>query len=225
MGYDQTGLRFGNKGAGACFVPVDGAATINLQDLKVTGYDTEEGSEEEVTAMTLDAAGRTLATYYWYDVTDGEDVFYGWYDDNGDLVDGVSVAPGEGLYVGAPSAEFSLQSAGQVPTSDIAVQLRFGNKHAVNPTPVALDIQGVWISGYDTEEGSEEEVTAMSLDAAGRTLATYYWYDVTDGEDVYYGWFDDNGDLVENVTIAPGTSFYFGAPSTSFYVNFPGVAL
>ena len=65
----------------------------------------------------------------------------------------------------------------------------------------------------------------MTLDQFGRTLSTYFWTDVTDGEDVYYGWFDDGGDLVEGVTLAPGTSFYFDAPSTSFYVNFPGVTL
>ena len=225
VGYDQTGLRFGAKGAGASFVPVDGATTIDLQDLKVTGYNPEDGSDGDVSAMTLDNAGRTLETYFWTDVVDGEDVYYGWYDGDGELVDGVAFAPGEALYVDAPDTSFALQSAGQVPTSDIAVQLRFGAKHAVNPTPVTISIQDIWISGYVAEDGSDGDVSAMTLDNAGRTLETYFWTDVEDGEDVYYGWYDGDGELVDGVTLAPGASFYFDAPSTSFYVNFPGVTL
>ena len=223
VGYDQTGLRFGSKGAGAAFVPVDGAATIDLQDIKVTGY--QDSSAAEVTVQTLDAAGRTLQTYTWYDFEDEGTVFYGWFNSNDELAEGVTFAPGEGLYAGAPNSSFSLQSAGQVPTSDIAVQLRFGSKHCVNPTPVELDLQDIWISGYDATTGSAAEVTAQTLDAAGRTLQTYTWYDFEDEGTVFYGWFDSNDELVENVMLAPGTSFYFGAPSTSFYVNFPGVTL
>ena len=48
--------------------------------------------------------------------------------------------------------------------------------------------------------------------------------DFEEDGDVFYGWYDDDG-LVENVTLAPGESFYFGAPSTDYYVNFPGVTL
>ena len=111
VGYDQTGLRFGAKGAGAAFVPVDGAATIDLQDIKVTGYDATEGSEEEVTAQTLDNAGRTLKTYSWIDLTDGSDVYYGWYED-GELVENVSLISGESLYFRAPSTDYYVNFPG-----------------------------------------------------------------------------------------------------------------
>lgn len=46
VGYSSTTLRLGNKGAGACFETVNGGNVINLQDIKVSGY--EESSEEEV---------------------------------------------------------------------------------------------------------------------------------------------------------------------------------
>lgn len=161
VGYSSTTLRLGNKGAGACFETVNGGNVINLQDIKVVGY--EESSEEEVSAMILDEYGRSNVeqTYYWIDVADGDDVLYGWFNSDGDLAEGVTMLLGEGLYFNAPSSSFALQSAGAVPTtSDIPVPLRAGNKHIINPTPVILDINdpnvGVWVSGY--EESSEEEV-------------------------------------------------------------------
>ena len=225
VGYDQTGLRFGSKGAGASFVPVNGATAINMQDIKVVGYDVEEGTEGDVTAQTLDQFGRDTATYEWYDVVDGEDVYYGWYDSDFELVEDLTVLPGEGFYVRAPDTSYKFQSAGQVPVADIAVQLRFGSKLVVNPTPVTLDFQATWITGYDDEEGTEGDVTAQTLDQFGRDTATYEWYDVVDGEDVYYGWYDSNFELVENLTLMPGESLYVRAPDTSYYMNFPGVTL
>ena len=112
VGYDQTGLRFGSKGAGASFVPVSSATTINLQDVTAVGYNTVDGSDGDVTAQVLDNAGRDVATYSWVDVNDGEDVFYGWYDDNGDLVGNVSLAPGESFYVRAPDTSYYMNFPG-----------------------------------------------------------------------------------------------------------------
>ena len=230
VGYSETGLRSGNKGVGACFAPVAGGTSVDLQDIKVVGY--EEASEEEVSAMILDAYGRSnvAQTYYWIDVADGDDVLYGWYDSEGEFVEGVTLQMGEVFYYNAPSTDYSIQSAGQVPTTtDISVVLREGNKHVVNPRPVAIDINdeaaGVWISGY--EEASEEEVSAMVLDEFGRSnvAQTYYWIDVADGDDVLYGWYDSEGELVEGVMLAPGEGLYFNAPSADYFVNFPKVNL
>ena len=108
VGYSSTTLRLGNKGAGACFETVNGGNVINLQDIKVVGY--EESSEEEVSAMILDEYGRSNVeqTYYWIDVTDGDDVLYGWFNSDGDLAEEVTLAPGEGLYVNAPSNAYYL---------------------------------------------------------------------------------------------------------------------
>ena len=227
VGYSEVGLRFGSKGAGACFVNVDGSA-MNLQDLKVTGYDKSVGYEDaEVTVQSLDAAGRTVETYTWYDVP-GD--FVGWLDSSDNFVEDVTIAPGEGLYAGAPNTDFALQSAGQVATSDIAIVLRFGSKHVVNPTPVAVNLNDInedgkflRVIGYDVDVGYEDaEVTVQSLDAAGRTVETYTWYDVP-GD--FYGWLDSSDTYVEDVTIAPGESVYAGAPDNTFSIVFPGVTL
>ena len=53
----------------------------------VTGYSKEDGTEEEVSVQTLDENGSMLKQYFWYDITDGEDIYYGWQDgDSGEFV-------------------------------------------------------------------------------------------------------------------------------------------
>ena len=227
VGYSEVGLRFGSKGAGACFVNVDGSP-MNLQDLKVTGYDKEAGYEDGgVTVQMLDNAGIAIETYTWYDVP-GD--FVGWLDSDDNFVEDVTIASGEGLYARAPNTEFGLQSAGQVATADIAITLRFGSKLVVNPTPVVVNLNDInedgkflMVNGYDVEEGYEDGgVTVQMLDNAGIAIETYTWYDVP-GD--FYGWLDSDDNFVEDVTIAPGESVYARAPNTSFSLVFPGVTL
>ena len=183
----------------------------------------EEAIEGTVTASILDNAGRTLATYSWYDVP-GE--LYGWLDDNDDLAEGVTVLPGEAFSFSAPDTTYRVKSAGEVPTTGIAVQLRFGSKRVVNPTPVPVNLNDEdptkMVTITSNEEAIEGTVTASLLDNAGRTLKTYSWYDVP-GE--LYGWLDDNDDLVEGVVMQPGEGLSFSAPGNTYYVNFPGVEL
>ena len=223
VGYDQTTLRYGNMGAGACFVPVTGVVSNNLQDIIVTGY--EGDCEGAVVAQELDNAGRSIdgRKWYWYDVE--SEGYYGWYNDNEEKPD-VLIAPGEGLYVDAPSSSYKLQSSGQVPTADIAVRLRYGNKHCVNPTPVRVNIndatKGVWVTGYEGD--CEGAVVMQKLDNAGRSIEgqKWYWYDVE--SEGYYGWYNDNEETPE-IFVEPGESVYVDAPSSSYFINFPGVVL
>lgn len=213
-------------------MPVSGTK-VDLTAVTVTGYDKNEGSEDEVFIQSLDASGRTVpgSVYFWIDVIDGEDVYLGWMNEAGDLIEegDVEIAPGEGIWVKAPSASYSLQFSGQVPTSDISNLLREGFKLIANPTPIAVDLTGVTVEGYDPEEGSEDEVFIQSLDASGQTVpgSVYFWIDVTDGEDVYYGWMNEAGDLIEegDASIGAGEGVWVKAPSTAFKVVFPGVEL
>ena len=227
VGFQEVGLRFGSKGAGACFVNIDGQP-MNLQDLKVTGYDKTAGYEDAgVTVQSLDAYGRAIETYTWYDVP-GD--FCGWLDSTDNFVEDVTVAPGEGLYARAPNTEFGLQSAGQVASSDIAVTLRFGSKLVVNPMPCVINLNDdnadenyVRVTGYNAEAGYEDAgVTIQTLDAYGRATETYTWYDVP-GD--FFGWLDSTDNYVEGVSVAPGESVYARAPDTSFSLVFPGVNL
>ena len=218
------------KAAGAQFIPVTGTK-IDLTDITVTGYNKEDGTEEEVSVQTLNKNGDMVDKYYWYDITDGDDVYYGWLD----LASGDFIEPGEvlfdvgdGLWVDAPSSDFKLQSAGQVMTAAATVTLREGFKMVGNPTPVAVDLTDITVTGYNEEDGTEEEVSVQTLNKNGDMVDKYYWYDVTDGDDVYYGWLDlASGDFIEagDVEIGAGEALWVDAPSTDFKLILPGVTL
>ena len=109
VGYAGTVLRFGSKGAGSCFVPVSGEAVINLQDLKVTGY--EGDCYGSVSMQELDAYGRSIngEKWYWYDAEG--DGYYGWYNDAEETLV-VNIAPGESVYVDAPDTTYFINFPG-----------------------------------------------------------------------------------------------------------------
>ena len=232
VGYASEDLRSGFIAQGACFIPVAGES-IDLTSIIVTGYDKDEGTEEEVMIQSLDRLGATVpgSMYTWIDVVDGSDVYYGWLNGSGDFVEpGDAVfTPGEAVWVKAPSADFKLQYSGQVPTTDQSNILRNGFKLVANPTPVTVDLTDVVVDGYDKDEGTEEEVMIQSLDRLGATVpgSMYTWIDVVDGSDVYYGWLNGAGDFVEvgEKTFTPGEAVWVKSPSTQFNIVFPGVSL
>jgi hypothetical protein len=80
---------------------------VDLTDIDVAGYNAEDGTEGDVRAQMLDAYGKSDMTYFYYDVP-GD--FTAWLDGNDDEVEvgDVTVAPGEGLWVKAPSTAYSL---------------------------------------------------------------------------------------------------------------------
>ena len=218
VGYADSVARSGFKALGAQFVGVS-AATIDLTDLKVTGYDAEEGTEGDVYVQGLDATGKGTGSYFYYDVP-GE--LTGWLNGDDELVEAgtVMLSPGDGFWVSAPNNSFGIQSAGTVPTSDISVVLRSGFKLAVNSTPVVADLSDIVVTGYDAEEGTEGDVYVQGLDATGNGTGSYFYYDVP-GE--ITGWLDGNDEEVEvgQVYVNPGD-----VPSSAAYsLVFPGVTL
>ena len=230
VGYSNGDLREGFKAAGAQFVPVSGT-TIDLTEITVTGYDKEEGTEEDVSVQTLNKNGGRVKQYYWYDVVDGTDVYYGWLDGStGDFVapGEVKFDVGDGLWVYAPNSDFGLQTAGQVMAASATVTLREGFKMVANPTPIAVDLTDITVTGYDEEEGTEEDVSVQTLNKNGGRVDQYYWYDVVDGNDVYYGWLDGaTSDFIEvgDVEVGAGAALWVYAPSTDYKLVLPGVTL
>ena len=204
---------------------------MDLQDLKVTGY--SDAFEGALNVQFLNGSGKTTATYFWADVpADPEDpdseAFYGWYDGDDQYVENVTIAPGTGLWVQSDSASYGLQSAGQVITTDTPVTLRSGCIMAANTVPVTVDIQDIYIGGYsDAFEGA---VNMQFLNASGKTTATYFWADVpADPEDpdseAFYGWYDGDDQLADNVTIPAGGAVWVQSDSASYSIVFPGVTL
>ena len=222
VGYGQTNTRAGFKAIGSQFVAVSGT-TIDLTDIKVTGYNPEDGTEADVDIQGLDATGRGTGSYFYYDVP-GE--LTGWLDADDNLIEPgtVKFGVGDGLWVSAPNTEFGLQTAGQVATSDMAIVLRSGFKLVANNTPLAVDLTDIVVTGYNPEEGTEADVDVQGLDATGMGTGSYFYYDVP-GE--LTGWLDADDNEVEpgTVMIGAGEALWVSAPSTAFSLVFPGVTL
>jgi len=113
VGYSEVGLRAGSKGVGGCFATIT-TSGVDLSKVTVTGYNTEDGSEDEVYAQTLDAQGKLVDLYNWIDVSyeeEGETItLYGWMNADGDLIEDetVDVKAGEALWVNSTSAKYTL---------------------------------------------------------------------------------------------------------------------
>lgn len=226
VGYAGAALRGGNQaaGVGGCFLNVDGT-DLTLGDLNATGYDTSAGySDFEIQAKQLNGAGVGGTTYYWVDFTDEGVAYKGWFGENGEDYNEVSLLPGEGLWVYSPNADFLLQSAGAVSKTSIAVALRGGNqaKMVSNPMPTTITLGVISVEGYDAKTGyADFEVQAKKLNGAGVGGTTYYWADFTDEGVAYYGWYGENGEDYNDVEVAAGEGLWIYSPSTSFSVVFP----
>ena len=176
--------------------------TLDLVDIKVTGYDPYDVQEDaggawgEVNIQTITDVGFTDDSYYWNDFIeldwDGEGndrTWYGWYAEGeeeaakrGDL----TFAPGEGFLLICESYDFpfALQSAGQVlTTADQEVELQLHEKLVSNPTPVTVDLTACRVGGYDPYDVKEDmggawgEVNAQKITDVGFTDESYYWND------------------------------------------------
>lgn len=213
VGYMQTELPSTGLSVGASFVPVAGEA-IDLCDISVTGYKTE--SYADVQIQTLTGSGATDRTFEWYEYGEGEEKVCGWFEyvdedyvqlEKGDVL----LTPGEGLWSVTMAEGLSLQSAGQVPTFDIAIKLPSTGLTLANPSPVVVDLTACYVSGYKDETYADVQV--QTLTGSGATDRTFEWYEYGEGEDYVCGWFEyvdedyvplENGD----VTIAPGAGVW-----------------
>ena len=184
---------------------------VDLQTIKCN-----EEAEDLVTLMTLDNIGNTIDTYYW--TTYKGD--FCWLDDaTMKPATDVSFVPGAAFWVQSDDAGLIFQSAGQVNTSDIVVELddEGGSVIAGNATPVEIDIQDIYC-----EEEAEDLVTLMTLDNLGNTIDTYYWTTYKGS----YCWLDDSTmKPAENVNFAPGQAFWVQSDDAGFTITFPGVEL
>lgn len=187
----------------------------------MVGYD--EVAEGECFVQTLDSLGRAGESYFWYDIA--EEDLYGWLDGKDDPVESGTVVfkPGEAFWVKSPNADYSIQSAGQVPVSSISVALRSGFKMIANPTPIEIDINDISVTGYD--EVAEGECFIQTLDSLGRAGESYFWYDIE--EEDLYGWLDGKDDPIEEgiIMLEPGAGVWVKAPTANYSLVFPGVTL
>lgn len=200
----------------ATFVPV-GGGDVSINDIKPNGASVEEGT---VNIQTLDGYGRTTATYIYM----GADMFddgypAGWYDDEG-VVD-VTFATGTGLWIAAPDSETSLTYSGKVPTADVQITLRSGFTATANMMPTDVALQDIVATGVSVDEGT---VNIQTLDAFGRTTATYIYMGADMFDDGYpAGWYDDEG--LADVTFPAGTGLWVAGPDSNTSITIPAPEL
>ncbi len=236
VGYSEVGLRAGSKGVGGCFATIT-TSGVDLSKVTVTGYNTEDGSEDEVYAQTLDAQGKLVDLYNWIDVSyeeEGETItLYGWMNADGDLIEEGSTvfALGDGLWVNAPSDAYKLNFNGEVVSTGVKASLKAGSKMVSNPLPIDVDLNSIIVKDYNAEDGSEDEVYAQTLDAQGKLVDLYNWIDVSyeeEGETItLYGWMNADGDLIEDETVdvKAGEALWVNSTSAKYTLNFPSIAL
>lgn len=206
----------GAKMVGGMFAPISGGK-INLQDIKVVGYEGE--CADEINIQTLDRLGRTIDQYFFADLPDDE--IYGWLDANEEIPEDVEFASGTGLWVVSSNTSLALQFAGQVPTEDVAIALRNGATTVANCTPVAINLQDITISGYETE--CADTVNIQILDRLGRTTDQYFFADLP--EDDIYGWLDANEEIPEDVKFEAGAGLWVVSSDPTLSIVIPGVTI
>ena len=209
VGYSGAELRLNAKIAGAAFVPVSGEKTMDLTEIKVTGYDPfeeEGGAFGEVYAQVLNDRGKDTATYFWLDYINDETgaTIYGWYKDSEEdqplVKDEVILASGEGILVKCSEFgyNYQLQSAGQVLTDkDMPTKLRLNARMVANVTPTEVDLKDCYVTGYtpfEEDGGAFGEVYVQVLDDRGKDTETYFWLDYINDESgaEIFGWYKDS---------------------------------
>lgn len=197
--------------ATAQFINVSSSEVIPLESLVPTGDDTSDN----VAIQTLDAAGYTVDNYLWNDWLAETPC---WVNDSFEVVEGVTFAPGQGLWVYGSSSGQGIQSAGKVGTAEISVQLRNGGTVTGNPFPVSVNLQDIIAVGDDTSDN----VAIQTLDAAGYTIDNYLWNDWIAETPC---WVNDSFEVVENVAFEPGQGLWVYGSSETQYIQFPAPEL
>ena len=106
VGYQQNDTVYGNQGVGATFLPVSG--TAKMGDVTVTGYG-DSYADNGIYCCKLDIFGRSLTQMVWVDYTEGNETWYGWYNDDWSTsYNDVELQPGEGIWLTSPSASYLL---------------------------------------------------------------------------------------------------------------------
>lgn len=197
--------------ATAQFLNVSSSETIPLEAFVPTG----DNTSDNVAIQTLDAAGYTVDNYLWNDWIAETPC---WVNDSFEVVEGVSFAPGQGLWVYGSSADQGIQSAGKVGTIDVSVQLRNGGTVTGNPFPISVALQDIIALGDDTSDN----VAIQTLDAAGYTVDNYLWNDWIAETPC---WVNDSFEVVEDVTFEPGQGLWVYGSSNAQYLQFPAPEL
>lgn len=189
VGYANYELAQGFVMTSPQFRSISSSGGYNVKDIVANGADLNS-----ISIQTLDTAGRTDKSFVW------NDWMYEtacWVDDNLDVAD-YTLAEGASVWVQGASG-YTIQTAGEVATSDVTVELADGFVAVGNPFPVSVNIQDLIATGADLND-----ISIQTLDVAGRTDKSFIWNDWMYDSPC---WVDD--DMNEaNYQLAPGEGMW-----------------
>lgn len=196
VGYANGDLREGNTLASAQFVTI-GGAEVDLQTVKPIGDDTSDN----VFLSVLDEYGFTSEMYTWVnwagDTYDQE----AWIDSSYVIAE-KSFPAGQGFWIQGKSGQ-KIQTAGEVGSSDVIVELREGNTAVGNPFPLPVNLQEILPSG----DGISDNVFLSILDEYGFTSEMYTWVDWAGDTFDQEAWINSSYEIAD-VTFPAGQGFW-----------------
>ncbi len=188
-----------------------------VSDIKVSGA---PGGGND-TAQLMNADG-TWGTTYTYLTEDEMGVPDGWYKDGfGDeaVTDEDVIMKGQAFIISSP-AEFTLTVSGVVEAGIVSVDVPTGWSIIGNPTPVAVKISDIIMTG--AAGGGND--TAQKMQASGK-WGQMYTYLTEDEMGVADGWYRAGfGDeaVTDEDTLEPGESMIFSSVNSAV-LKFPAV--
>ena len=242
VGYTEANpVSLGRRAAGVSFFNIQNGAATTLGDLKISGYDPEEGTDGDADIQTLTPGGKTDKSYKWVDFWDDEEGplvhWYGWYsmdvdpETYEDDCNDVPLNPGDGVWLYAKSG-LKIQGVGAVPAGSVKTYLPAsgtGRKFVVNPMPMETTLGKLVVFGYDPEEGSDGEVDIQTLNPGGTTNKSYKWVDFWDDEEGplvhWYGWYsmdvepETYEDDCNDTPVGIVEGFWTAGPATTWYIQ------
>ena len=197
---------------------------MNVGDDKIT-------AQSGVKIQILDEHGFTTTTYTYHkkDTNRGFET-YGWYKNATRIkpatANDVFFPAGTGMYFGGKTG-YSIQTSGEVLTTEQTFDLIDGNKLIANPYPTPIKLTEFIMDVGEDKITAQSGVKIQILDEHGFTTSTYTYHkkDTNRGFETD-GWYKNATRIkpTNDVTFQPGESMYFGG-KVGYTVTFPAPKL
>ena len=199
------------------FVGIGSGVGMGLQSIKALG----DGASDSVIIQTLDTFGNGVDSYIWCNWAGDNGDQEAWSDGSGAIIEGVTFAPGQGLWIQGSAAGQAVMTAGEVGSSDVVINLTEGFTAAGNPFPVSVDLQDIIATG----EGASDSVIIQTLDEYGNGVDSYIRCNWAGDNGDQEAWSDGSGAIIEGVTFAPGQGLWIQGSAEGQAIRFPAPKL
>jgi len=169
---------------------------------------------DQITLFELKPNGTMKETYFWSEGDNGPE----WEDSGFEPMPDKTFPCGTAFWLQSDTEGNTLQSAGQVNTSDVVTELNSSDNGRItlvgNTFPTPVYIQDILCPDTHTDQ-----ITMFLLKPNGTMDETYFW-----SEDAEPEW-EDSGFERADVTFQPGQTFWIQCDKPGATITFPGVEL